>query len=125
MQRIGQHKRLLTMNDLGLDTYLSEQEELKFLRKEVERLNKKLVRECNYKSYWKCRFEKVRPERKSIRTVKNQTAIDMISARENGDKTHSLADIGRLLSIRYGTIKNMAYMYRQSLITKEGSTCKL
>jgi hypothetical protein len=120
MQRIGLPLKLRQkMTDLGLELYLLEQEEIIFLRKEVKKLNKKLLCESKAKSYWKCKFEKVRPERKSIRTVKNQTAIDMISSRENGDKTYSLADIGRLLSIRYGTLKNMAYMYRQSIITKK------
>jgi hypothetical protein len=108
-----------------LTNYLSKEDIINALKKENELLKKRVESEIKSKSKWKCKFEKVRPERKSIRTVKNQTAINMICAREKGDKTHSLADIGRLLNIRYGTLKNMAYMYRQSVITKKGSQCKL
>ena len=104
------------MNELGLGEYFSAHDEVKALRKEVQLLKKRIATHMNEKSYWKCRFEKVRPAIKSIRTVKNQAAKTLIEARENGDKTHSLADIGRLLDIRYGTIKNMAFVYRQAML---------
>tara|TARA_R110000822_G_C14902174_1_gene449126 strand:+ start:196 stop:510 length:315 start_codon:yes stop_codon:yes gene_type:complete len=104
------------VNELGLNEYFTVHDEVKALRKENERLNHRLLSEIKSKSYWKCRFDKVRPKIKSIRTVKNQTAKTLIEARENGDKTHSLADIGRLLGIRYGTIKNMAFVYRQAML---------
>ena len=108
------------MNELGLDEYFTVHDEVKALRKEVQLLKKSIETHVNEKSYWKCRFDKVRPKIKSIRTVKNQTAKNLIEALENGDKTHSLADIGRLLGIRYGTLKSMAFVYRQGMKANEG-----
>ena len=108
------------MNELGLDEYFTVHDEVKALRKEVQLLKKSIETHVNEKSYWKCRFDKVRPKIKSIRTVKNQTAKTLIEALENGDKTHSLADIGRLLGIRYGTLKSMAFVYRQGMKANEG-----
>jgi hypothetical protein len=105
-------------NELELGSYLSAQDEVKQLRKEVDHLKKRLELEIKLKSKWKCRFNKSRPPRESIRTKKNQQALELIAKRESGDKTHSLADIGRLLDIKPGTLKNMAYMYRQSVKTK-------
>ena len=100
-------------DDIG--AYFSQQDEIKELRKEVEQLKKRVEIEIKSKSKWKCKYDKIKPERKSIRTKKNQLALDLIAARENGDLTHSLADIGRMLDIRYGTLKNMAYLYRQCI----------
>ena len=112
----GEHYALEAANDVGeVFSYFVKDDEIKALKKENEELKKRLHREIKAKSKWKGKFEKVRPARKSIRTKKNQKAIDLIAARENGDKTYSLADIGRLLDIRYSTLKNMAYMYRQSI----------
>jgi len=98
-----------------LSAYFSQQDQIEALKKEVDRLNALLKSEIKLKSKWKCKYEKIKPERKSIRTKKNQRAIDLIAARENGDLTYSLADIGRMLEIRYGTLKNMAYTYRQCI----------
>lgn len=107
-------KEPVSAND-DLSDYFSQQDQIEALKKEVDRLNARLKSEVKAKSKWKCKYEKIKPERKSIRTKKNQRAIDLIAARENGDLTYSLADIGRMLEIRYGMLKNMAYTYRQCI----------
>ncbi len=104
---------------IGLDDYLEDKGEIKALKKQVEQLEARLQREIKAKSKWKVRYESIKPERKSIRTKKNQQALDMITALDNGDKSKSLADIGRLLDIKYGTLKNMAYRHRKS----QNKTC--
>jgi hypothetical protein len=101
--------------DLGLDTYLLEQEELKSLRKEVEKLNKRLLKEIKTKSYWKCKYEKIRPSRYLDLEKKNK-ALDMIVAFDSGDKSKSLLDIAFITGINYSTVTSIARVYRQAII---------
>jgi hypothetical protein len=100
---------------LGLDNYLSTQDEVKLLRVEVERLTKRLKSEIKLKSAWRCKYEKLKPSR-LVETEKKKQAIDMIVAFDNGDKSKSLADIARQLGIKYQTLTSIARAYRQAII---------
>jgi hypothetical protein len=113
IETIGRNGLDSANDDLG--AYFSQQDEINALKKENEHLKKRVEAEIKLKSKWKCKYDKIKPERKSIRTKKNQRALDLIASRENGDRTYSLAEIGRMLDIRYGTLKNMAYLYRQCI----------
>jgi hypothetical protein len=116
MPRIGRPQKLRqTMTDLGLDTYLSEQEELKFLRKEVERLNNRVLAESKSKSYWKRKFEKFKPSR-LVDADKKVNAIDMIIAFDEGDKSMSMSEIAIIVGIPYPTLTGIARAYRQAII---------
>lgn len=93
-------------NVSDLDKYFELKDRITELESTVRRLQKQ-------KSKWKAAYERVKPAAKSRRLAKNQKALDMIAQREAGEIKTTLVDIGRQCGVNYGTLKHMAYEYRQ------------
>ena len=102
-------------DELGLGIYLSAQDEVKQLRKEVQRLNDRLLREIKSKSSWKRKYEKFKPSR-LVDAGKKVHAIDMIVAFDGGDKSKSMTEIAEIAGIPYPTLTGIARAYRQAII---------
>lgn len=100
---------------MNLNKYFSLKDQIATLEAEIKRLEGRVRAEQKAKSKWKSKYEAVKPEAKSRRLAKNQKAYDMIAQREAGEIDTSLADIGRECGVNYGTLKHMAYEYRQCL----------
>ena len=101
------------LNDLN--NYFAQQDRIAALEAEVAELKKRVELEIKNKSKWKSRYENVKPAAKSRRLEKNQRALHMIAQREAREISTTLADIGRQCGVKYGTLKHMAYEYRQCL----------
>lgn len=100
---------------MNLNEFFSLKDRVAELEAEVETLKNRIRTEQKAKSKWRTRYEAVKPAAKSRRLAKNQKAYDMIAQREAGEIDATLADIGRECGVNYGTLKHMAYEYRQCL----------
>ena len=85
----------------------------KIHQKEITELKRRLRNQTKDKSKWRTKYENIKPNNKSKRLAKNQKALDMIAEREAGTLKISLVDIGMECGVNYGTLKHMAYEYRQ------------
>lgn len=99
-----------------LHQYFTLQNRIDELEKQNAKLQRELTNARKNASKWKCKYEKIAPPpKKRERLLKNQRAYELIAQREAGEIAMSLVDIGRECGVNYGTLKHMAYEYRQLL----------